>query len=67
MQNEVSKKVQKALEAAGLSSRDVTPFFKVRVMGLANKLSASTSSNKEGLITIWKHTEMQVRHNHPAA
>lgn len=64
MQNEVAKKVQKALEVAGLSSRDVTPFLKVRVMGLVSKLSASTSSNKEGLITIWSPTEMQVCHNH---
>ncbi|KAJ1269748.1 hypothetical protein BS78_06G001000 [Paspalum vaginatum] len=28
MQNEVTKKVQKALEVAGLSARDVTPFLK---------------------------------------
>ncbi|XP_039846384.1 protein BREAST CANCER SUSCEPTIBILITY 2 homolog A-like isoform X5 [Panicum virgatum] len=59
MQNEVAKKVQKALEVADLSSRDVTPFLKVRVMGLVSRLSASTSSNKEGLITIWNPTEMQ--------
>jgi hypothetical protein len=64
MQNEAAKKVQKALEVAGLSSRDVTPFLKVRVMGLVSKLSASTSSTKEGLITIWNPTEMQVRRNH---
>ena len=60
MQNEVAKKVQKALEVADLSSRDVTPFLKVRVMGLVSKLSASTSSNKGGLITIWNTTEMQL-------
>ncbi|AQK42453.1 protein BREAST CANCER SUSCEPTIBILITY 2 homolog A isoform X11 [Zea mays] len=58
-QNEVSEKVEKALVVAGLSSRDVTPFLKVRVIGLVNKHSASTSSNKEGLITIWNPTEMQ--------
>nr|CAB3476155.1 unnamed protein product [Digitaria exilis] len=62
MQNEVAKKVQRALEVAGLSSRDVTPFLKVRVMGLVSKHSASTSSNKEGLITIWNPTEMQKSH-----
>ncbi|XP_066375163.1 protein BREAST CANCER SUSCEPTIBILITY 2 homolog A-like isoform X9 [Miscanthus floridulus] len=61
-QNEVSKMVEKALEVAGLSKRDVTPFLKVRVIGLVNKHSASTSSNKEGLITIWNPTEMQ-KHN----
>jgi breast cancer 2 susceptibility protein len=65
-QNEVSEKVEKALVVAGLSSRDVTPFLKVRVIGLVNKHSASTSSNKEGLITIWNPTEMQVCHDHPA-
>lgn len=65
-QNEVSKKIEKALEVAGLSPRDVTPFLKVRVIGLVNKHSTSTSSNKEGLITIWNATEMQVCHNHPA-
>lgn len=59
MQNEAAKKVQKALEVAGLSTRDVTPFLKVRVTGLINKLAASTSSNKEGQITIWNPTEMQ--------
>lgn len=64
MQNEVAKKVQRALEVADLSSRDVTPFLKVRVMGLVSKHSASISSNKEGLITIWNPTEMQVCHNH---
>ncbi|XP_062193519.1 protein BREAST CANCER SUSCEPTIBILITY 2 homolog B-like [Phragmites australis] len=59
MQNEVAKKVEKALEVANLSSRDVTPFLKVRVMGLVSKLSASKASSKEGLITIWNPTEMQ--------
>nr|CAB3472097.1 unnamed protein product [Digitaria exilis] len=62
MQNEVAKKVQRALEVADLSSRDVTPFLKVRVMGLVSKHSASISSNKEGLITIWNPTEMQKSH-----
>ncbi|KAK3163964.1 hypothetical protein QOZ80_1AG0010770 [Eleusine coracana subsp. coracana] len=59
MQNKVVKKVEKALEVAGLSSRDVTPFLKVRVVGLVSKDSASKASNKEGLITIWNPTEMQ--------
>ncbi|TVU21686.1 hypothetical protein EJB05_31338, partial [Eragrostis curvula] len=59
MQDKVVKKVEKALEVADLSSRDVTPFLKVRVVGLVSKGSASKESNKEGLITIWNPTEMQ--------
>ncbi|KAL6848133.1 hypothetical protein ACP4OV_022261 [Aristida adscensionis] len=59
MQNEAAKKVEKALEVADLSSRDVTPFLKVRVTGLVSKHSAAKASNKEGLITIWNPTEMQ--------
>ncbi|KAL6627377.1 hypothetical protein ACP70R_031103 [Stipagrostis hirtigluma subsp. patula] len=59
MQNEVAKKVEKALEVANLSSRDVTPFLKVRVTGLVSKHSAAKASNKEGIITIWNPTEMQ--------
>ncbi|KAM0918866.1 hypothetical protein ACQ4PT_008593 [Festuca glaucescens] len=58
-QNEVAKKVENALEVAGLSSRDVTPFVKVRVTSLIQKISASETINKEGLITIWNPTEKQ--------
>ncbi|KAK1661883.1 hypothetical protein QYE76_050042 [Lolium multiflorum] len=58
-QNEVAKKVENALEVAGLSSRDVTPFVKVRVTSLTKKISASKTINKEGLITIWNPTEKQ--------
>ncbi|KAM0883363.1 hypothetical protein ACQ4PT_031677 [Festuca glaucescens] len=58
-QNEVAKKVESALEVAGLSSRDVTPFVKVRVTSLIQKISASKTINKEGIITIWNPTEKQ--------
>ncbi|CAM0879681.1 unnamed protein product [Alopecurus aequalis] len=58
-QNEVAKKVENALEVAGLSSRDVTPFLKVRVTSLVQKISASKTINKGGLITIWNPTEKQ--------
>ncbi|XP_051223047.1 protein BREAST CANCER SUSCEPTIBILITY 2 homolog B isoform X4 [Lolium perenne] len=58
-QNEVAKKVENALEVAGLSSRDVTPFVKVRVTSIIQKISASETINKEGLITIWNPTEKQ--------
>uniref|UniRef100_A0A0D3EJZ1 Tower domain-containing protein n=1 Tax=Oryza barthii TaxID=65489 RepID=A0A0D3EJZ1_9ORYZ len=60
-QNEVAKKIENALKVAGLSSRDVTPFLKVRVMGLISKHSATKSGRREGLITIWNPTEKQVR------
>jgi hypothetical protein len=63
----VAKKVENALEVAGLSSRDVTPFVKVRVTSIIQKISASETINKEGLITIWNPTEKQVRYNHLAA
>lgn len=62
-QNEVAKKVENALEVAGLSSRDVTPFLKVRVTSLVHKISATKTINKEGLITIWNPTEKQVCYN----
>jgi breast cancer 2 susceptibility protein len=65
MQNKVAKKVEKALEVADLGSRDVTPFLKVRVVGLVSKGSVSKGSNKEGQITVWNPTEMQVWYNHP--
>jgi breast cancer 2 susceptibility protein len=65
-QNEVAKKVENALEVAGLSSRDVTPFVKVRVTSLVQKISASKTINKEGLITIWNPTEKQVWYTHLA-
>ncbi|KAF0920312.1 hypothetical protein E2562_034791 [Oryza meyeriana var. granulata] len=58
-QNEVAKKVENALKVAGLSSRDVTPFLKVKVMGLISKHSATKSSHREGLISIWNPTEKQ--------
>ncbi|XP_015622757.1 protein BREAST CANCER SUSCEPTIBILITY 2 homolog B isoform X2 [Oryza sativa Japonica Group] len=58
-QNEVAKKVENALKVAGLSSRDVTPFLKVRVTGLISKHSATKSGCREGLITIWNPTEKQ--------
>lgn len=66
-QNEVAKKVENALKDAGLSSRDVTPFLKVRVMGLISKHSATKSGHREGLITIWNPTEKQVRYNNSTA
>lgn len=55
----MQKKIEKALEDAGLSERQVTPFMRVRVVGLNNKRHG-TSCPREGLITIWNPTEKQV-------
>lgn len=56
----MQKSIEKAMEAAGLSDRDVTPFFRVRVVGLHKKGRSPVSVGKNGLITIWNPTEKQV-------
>ncbi|XP_078177625.1 protein BREAST CANCER SUSCEPTIBILITY 2 homolog B-like isoform X3 [Carex rostrata] len=56
-QKNLIKKIENALEQAGLGSRDVSPFMKVRVVGLCVKSLSGKSRNKEGLITIWNPTE----------
>ncbi|KAL5720910.1 hypothetical protein ACHQM5_013536 [Ranunculus cassubicifolius] len=55
----MEKKIEKALEDAGLSERNVTPFMRVRVVGLTSKQSRNKSRRKQGLITIWNPTEKQ--------
>ncbi|CAK7343756.1 unnamed protein product [Dovyalis caffra] len=56
-QLDMEKAIGKALQDAGLGERDVTPFFRVRVVGLTNY--QGKGSPKEGLITIWNPTEKQ--------
>lgn len=56
----MEKSIEKALEDSGLGVREVTPFMRVRVVGLNNKISDRKDSPKEGLITIWNPTEKQV-------
>ncbi|KAL0913050.1 hypothetical protein M5K25_016481 [Dendrobium thyrsiflorum] len=58
-QANLHKKIEKALEEAGLGSRDVTPFMRVRVIGLTCTDSSRKSRPREGLITIWNPTEKQ--------
>ncbi|KAJ8550224.1 hypothetical protein K7X08_035710 [Anisodus acutangulus] len=58
-QSDLQKSLEKALQAAGLAERDVTPFMRVRVVGLTNKSTSLKSCPKEGLITIWNPTEKQ--------
>lgn len=57
-QSDMQKSLQKAFETAGLSGRDVTPFMRVRVVGLCSK-SSPKSRQQTGLITIWSPTEKQ--------
>lgn len=47
--------IRNALELHGLASREVTPTFKVRVVGLNRK--GDPGSDKDGLVTIWHATE----------
>ncbi|KAG8647794.1 hypothetical protein MANES_09G111200v8 [Manihot esculenta] len=56
-QLDMEKAVKKALQDAGLAERDVTPFMRVRVVGLTNYQDKCFP--KEGLITIWNPTEKQ--------
>ncbi|MCL7026798.1 hypothetical protein MKW94_028353 [Papaver nudicaule] len=58
-QSDVQKIVEKALDDAGLNERQVTPFMRVRVVGLTSKHSKGQSCPREGLITIWNPTEKQ--------
>lgn len=56
----MEKSIEKALEAAGLSEREVTPFLRVRVVGLTDKCHQQKYCPREGLMTIWYPTEKQV-------
>lgn len=49
------------MEDAGLGAREVTPFMRVRVVGLTSKGSSKKVRPKEGLVTIWNPTEKQVK------
>lgn len=56
----MEKAIKKAFEGTGLGEREVTPFMRVRVVGLTNKIYHGKDSPKEGLITIWNPTDKQV-------
>ncbi|XP_034695014.1 protein BREAST CANCER SUSCEPTIBILITY 2 homolog B-like isoform X1 [Vitis riparia] len=58
-QSDLQKSIEMALEGAGLSTREVTPFMRVRVVGLTCKSYEGKIHHKEGLITIWNPTEKQ--------
>lgn len=59
-QSKMQKSVEKAVEAAGLIEREVTPFLRVRVVGLTSKCHPRESCPLRGLITIWNPTQKQV-------
>ncbi|XP_074302049.1 protein BREAST CANCER SUSCEPTIBILITY 2 homolog B-like isoform X1 [Silene latifolia] len=58
-QCDLQKLIEKAIEDAGLSGREVSPFMRVRVVGLQCKDHAKIKDFREGLITIWNPSERQ--------
>ncbi|WZY79877.1 hypothetical protein YC2023_026261 [Brassica napus] len=58
-QIQMEKSVAKALEEAGLSERDVTPFMRIRLVGLTSLSYEGEHNPKEGIVTIWNPTERQ--------
>ncbi|CAL0323227.1 unnamed protein product [Lupinus luteus] len=55
--SEMEKTIEKALKDAGLRNREVTPFMRLRVVGLTHKTRQDRP--KEGIVTIWNPTEKQ--------
>ncbi|XP_030537321.1 protein BREAST CANCER SUSCEPTIBILITY 2 homolog B-like isoform X2 [Rhodamnia argentea] len=58
-QSDMEKSIEKALQDASLTEREVTAFIRVRVVGLKRKNYHGKSSHEEGFITIWNPTEKQ--------
>ncbi|KAL2340475.1 hypothetical protein Fmac_008415 [Flemingia macrophylla] len=56
-QSEMEKSIEKALKDAGLGHREVTPFMRLRVVGLTYKTRQDKPN--EGIVTIWNPTEKQ--------
>lgn len=54
------RSIEKALQDAGLSGREVTPFMRVSVVGLTSKSSQHKCFPRKGFITIWNPTEKEV-------
>jgi hypothetical protein len=57
-QLQMESSIEKALKYSGLGNRDVTPFMKLRVVGLTYK--NRRDKPKEGIVTIWNPTQKQV-------
>ncbi|KAL1206786.1 BREAST CANCER SUSCEPTIBILITY 2-like protein B [Cardamine amara subsp. amara] len=58
-QIQVEKSVAKALEDANLGERNVTPFMRIRLVGLTSVSYEGDHNPKEGIVTIWNPTERQ--------
>ncbi|KAL0842783.1 hypothetical protein Bca101_016028 [Brassica carinata] len=58
-QLQMENSVAKALEEAGLGERDVTPFMRIRLVGLRSLSYDREHNPKEGIVTIWNPTERQ--------
>ncbi|VVB12825.1 unnamed protein product [Arabis nemorensis] len=58
-QMQMEKSVAKALEDAGLGERDVTPFIRIRVVGMTSLSYKGEHNPKKGIVTIWNPTERQ--------
>lgn len=56
-QFDLQRLIETALQDAGLSAREVTPFMRVRVVGLKYYGQSEAKDPREGLITIWNPTE----------
>ncbi|KAG9134120.1 hypothetical protein Leryth_004810 [Lithospermum erythrorhizon] len=59
-QSDIQRSVEEALEASGLSKRDVSPFMRLRVVGITIMSHPQRFRQQDGLITIWNPTEKQV-------
>ncbi|CAA0392660.1 unnamed protein product [Arabidopsis thaliana] len=53
------KSVAETLEDAGLGERNVTPFMRIRLVGLTSLSYEGEHNPKEGIVTIWDPTERQ--------
>ncbi|XP_056170255.1 protein BREAST CANCER SUSCEPTIBILITY 2 homolog B-like isoform X2 [Syzygium oleosum] len=58
-QSDMEKSIEKALQDAGLTEREVTAFMRARVVGLKRNTYHGKCSHEEGFITIWNPTEKQ--------
>ncbi|XP_051142662.1 protein BREAST CANCER SUSCEPTIBILITY 2 homolog B-like [Andrographis paniculata] len=59
-QSDLQKSIEKAIEAAGLNKRDVTPFMRIKVVGLTHKFHRKDDGSRKGLVTIWNPTKQQM-------
>ncbi|XP_045814666.1 protein BREAST CANCER SUSCEPTIBILITY 2 homolog A-like [Trifolium pratense] len=56
-QSQMESSIEKALKDSGLGNREVTPFMRLRVVGLTYK--TRREKPKEGIVTIWNPTQKQ--------